>query len=58
MVDNALRICLDPIYPPPTTNPIRKVPLETNRFQLVFDELIDGAQLDALYREQKGSPLS
>ncbi len=50
MVDNALRICVDPLYPPPTTNPVRKVSHEPNRFQLVFDELTDGWQLDALYR--------
>jgi hypothetical protein len=25
MVDNSLRICIDPIYPPPITNPLKKV---------------------------------
>jgi hypothetical protein len=38
MLDNALRIGLDPLFPPPPgTYPIRKVPIDTNKFGLVFD---------------------
>lgn len=46
MLDNALRIGLDPLFPPPPgTYPIRKVPIDTNKFELVFDELRDGKQI-------------
>ena len=38
MLDNALRIGLDPLFPPPpNTYPTRRVPIDANRFELVFD---------------------
>lgn len=54
MVENALRIGLDPLFPPPA-NLIQKSThfndqaLESNRFELVFDELVDGEALRRLY---------
>jgi tubulin--tyrosine ligase len=44
MVDNALRIAVDPLYPTPIGSN-RKVYPEQNRFSLVYDELIDGPEL-------------
>ena len=50
MIDSAMKIALDPIFPPPD-NPSsgRKIPtqdlLNENHFVLVFDEKIDKAQL-------------
>ena len=52
MVENAFRVALDPLFPPPPcTNPKKHlVPenLETNRFELVFDEIEDGPSLKNL----------
>jgi hypothetical protein len=39
MADNALRIGLDPLYPPPSNFQNKKLTKEQNRFELVFDEL-------------------
>lgn len=52
MVDNALRLCLDPVYPPPP-NPAKKLLLEPNRFHLVFDQLTEGEALSKLYEGQQ-----
>lgn len=47
MVENALRIGLDPLFPPPAnllqkSNCFNDQALETNRFELVFDEQVEG----------------
>jgi len=48
MVENALRLTIDPLYPPPfEAVPKKQCNLaenivETNRFELVFDELEEG----------------
>lgn len=52
MVDNALRIAVDPLYPPPI-GACRKMHPESNRFSLVYDELVNGAELEQLYRHEK-----
>ena len=39
--------------PPPNTYPIRKVPIDTNRFELVFDELEEGRGIEELYGGQR-----
>ena len=49
-----LRIAVDPIYPPPDFSKwsgskkeyIPENVLQTNRFELIFDELIDGKNLN------------
>lgn len=52
MVDNALRIAVDPLYPPPTGS-CKKVYPEVNRFHLVYDELVDSPGLEQAYRKAK-----
>ena len=48
MLENAFRIGLDPLFPPPSKWPKKKKyqmnedPYETNRFVLVFDERFEG----------------
>lgn len=45
MIDNAFRIVLDPIFPPPEFNPPKKItnPYHfNNKFSLIFDEIVDG----------------
>jgi hypothetical protein len=56
MLENAFRIAIDPLYPPPIVWPQHKkhlVPdnlLEGNRFEIIFDEMIDGTKLKTLYK--------
>lgn len=56
MVENALKIGLDPLFPPPYNWPLNKKyqlgdnPLEANRFELVFDESVEGDAIQELYR--------
>lgn len=51
MLENAFRIAVDPVFPPPSfTNP-KKLPanenyLETNKFEIIFDEIEDGPALN------------
>jgi len=56
MVDNALRIALDPLFPPPNVPPSKKhtTPenFENNRFELVFDEMEDGPALKSLVQPE------
>jgi hypothetical protein len=59
MIENALRIALDPIFPCPTNWPYHKRHqspdniLETNKYELVFDDSQDGPDLIALYKDSK-----
>lgn len=51
MVENAFRIGLDPLFPPPLNWPGHKKHLvpdniwEGNRFELIFDESVDGPDI-------------
>jgi len=48
MLDNAFKIVLDPIYPPPNFYNPKKLICENyteNKFELVFDENVDGQTL-------------
>jgi hypothetical protein len=50
MVENAFRIAIDPLFPPPTWTYGKRylVPegyVETNRFDQIFDEEVDGPEL-------------
>ena len=55
MLENALRIGLDPLFPPPIKWPVSKrhilndITSENNRFEKIFDELTHGSELRALY---------
>ena len=59
MIENTLRIALDPLFPCPTNwSATRRhlAPdniLETNKYELVFDENRDGPELIALYKDSK-----
>ena len=45
MIENALRISIDPLFPPPQNWPFTKYSLipdniiESNKFELIFDEI-------------------
>ena len=59
MIENTLRIALDPLFPCPTNwSPARRhlAPdniLETNKYELVFDENQDGPELIVMYKDSK-----
>jgi len=58
MVDNAFRIAIDPIFPPPpefTSNKKNIVNdiIPENKFELVFDENVDGPGLKSLMKEHE-----
>jgi tubulin polyglutamylase TTLL1 len=52
MVENTLRISLDPIFPPPSTVPhhhkygISENAISYNKFSLIFDEERDGPEIE------------
>ena len=56
MLDSAFRICLDPLFPPKPDSKknVNTLPelLPVNKFELVFDERIDGAQLREILKDQ------
>jgi hypothetical protein len=56
MLDNALKICVDPLFPPPENFSQRKTVITElcpeNKFEMVFDEAVDGPQLTELFREK------
>jgi len=51
------RIAVDPIFPPPTPWPTSKKfylpenPLETNKFELIFDERREGHKLKKIFKD-------
>ena len=53
MLDNVLRIAVDPLFPPPS-GLSKKMGACENRFELVFDEVTDGQKVLELYKGQKG----
>ena len=56
MVENALRLAVDPIFPPPENFSQRKTVVNElcpeNKFELIFDEQLDGPELAELFREK------
>lgn len=51
LIDNAFRLVVDPLFPPPEIN--RKAmfsqdPVTENRFTLIFDDEIDGPMLESI----------
>ena len=57
MIDNALRIAVDPVFLPPDLMAAKKKPtfynenfLQQNRFTLIFDEFSQKASLDNIYQ--------
>lgn len=57
MLDNAFRLAVDPLFPPPDFNMAKKNTLNEilpiNKFELVFDENIDGQGLRNLLKDQE-----
>jgi hypothetical protein len=45
MLDNAFRICLDPLFPEPLVGPKRPTAASSNRFELIFHSYTDGLDL-------------
>jgi len=56
MLENSLRLSVDPIFPPPENFSQRKHVVNElcpeNKYDLVFDERIDGPELQELLREK------
>lgn len=57
MLENSLRLAVDPIFPPPENFSQRKQVVNElcpeNKYDLVFDERIDGPELRELFREKE-----
>ena len=56
MIENALRLVVDPLFPPPEHFSQRKHVINElcpeNKFELVFDERTDGPELQEIFREK------
>jgi tubulin monoglycylase TTLL3/8 len=56
MVENALRLSIDPLFPPPENWSQKKCVVNDicpeNKFELIFDERIDGPYLTELMKEK------
>ena len=53
LIENTFRVALDPIFPPPNFPKAKKhmIPgdvFEANKFNLIFDEIVDGPELKIL----------
>lgn len=57
MVENAIRLAVDPIFPPPEHFSQRKQVVNElcpeNKFELIFDEKVDGPELIEIFREKE-----
>lgn len=54
LIDNVLKIAIDPIFPPPSFPKSKKhyIPesiYENNKFDLIFDSEMDGHRISTLY---------
>lgn len=56
MVENALRITVDPLFPPPDNFSQKKCIVNDitpdNKYELIFDEKVDGPYLNELMKEK------
>lgn len=56
MVENALRLTVDPLFPPPENFSQKKCIVNDicpdNKYELVFDEKVDGQYLNELMKEK------
>ncbi len=61
LVDNTLRIALDPLFPPPEGfGPAKKTLgdlLPELRYELVFDQRVEGAEIDRIYAESSAEDI-
>lgn len=57
MVENVFRIAIDPLFPPPENFTWKKSMIvdvcQENKFELVFDERVDGPQLSEILKEKE-----
>ena len=53
MVENALRIGLDPLFPPPPVTGNKKLGYQENKFEMIFDEEVEGEGVRRLYEGEK-----
>lgn len=57
MLENAFKITADPMFPPPEGYSQKKQVVQEicpeNKFQLVFDEKFEGAQLEQVFRTKE-----
>ena len=59
IIENSLKICLDPLFPSPENISIatKKIPMcmpmQENKYHLVFDENIDGPHLISYVKQYK-----
>ena len=57
MLENSMRIVCDPLFPPPENFSQKKQVVSElcpeNRFDLIFDEKIDGPELIAIFKEKE-----
>lgn len=60
MLENALRIAVDPVFVPPVESLLGNKryllfdnAFESNKFEIVFDEITDGDRLKRLLEEEK-----
>jgi len=52
LVDSTLRIAIDPLFPPPPDFAAKKSSLDILpeiKYELIFDQKVDGPELDKLY---------
>jgi len=56
MLENVIRLAVDPIFPPPENFSQRKTVVHElcpeNKFTLIFDEKVDGPELREIWREK------
>lgn len=65
MIENTLKLTIDPLFPPPEAWPNNKKlffgedPLSENRFEIIFDEGCDGKDIEKLFngRERKDTKM-
>lgn len=60
LVDNTLRIALDPLFPPPPDFTSKKQSVDVLpeiRYEQIFDEKVDGPALEELYKTGQPEPI-
>lgn len=60
LIDNTLRIAVDPLFPPPAEFALKRNPgelLPEIKYELIFDQRVDGEELNKLYANSDLSKL-
>ena len=57
MLENAFKITVDPVFPPPENFALKKAfvgdPCPENRFELIYDEKVDRPGLEDIFRQRE-----